>query len=126
MKLFCTFCNIESLDDHLQVIKKSYNILNNKIFVLEADNGEHICTYNIDQYNTSNNIIEGTILAHRKKDTNSIYTINALNMLIKSLNNNKLDSNYEVEWSNYKNCFLLTQNNELKQLNTKLYKIISL
>jgi hypothetical protein len=40
-----------------------------------------------------------TILLHRKKETNSLYTINALNTLIKSLNNGFLDKNYMVDWN---------------------------
>ena len=126
MKLFCTFSNEESLDSNLDIIKTRYNILNNKIFVLKADNGEYLCTYNLDQYNISGGLIEGTILAHRKKSSNTLYTINSLNILIKKLNNGKLDPNYEINWDDYKNCILLTQNQELKQLNTQLFKIISL
>lgn len=126
MKLFCTFSKEELLENNLDIIKNRYNILNNKIFILKADNGEYICTYNIDHYNISSDLIEGTILTHRKKETNSIYTINALNCLIKQLNNNVLDKNFTIDWENYKNSILLTQNNQLKQLNTQLYKIISL
>jgi hypothetical protein len=126
VKLFCTFSQEELLEDNLDIIKNRYNILNNKIFVLKADNGEYICTYNIDQYNTTGNLIEGTILAHRKKEFNCIYSLNSLNILIKSLNNGILDKNYPINWNEYKDSFLLTQNGEFKRLNTKLYKIISL
>jgi hypothetical protein len=45
-------------------------------------NDEYVCTYNVDQPNI-NNIPENTILVHRKKETNTLYTINALNELIK-------------------------------------------
>ena len=33
---------------------------------------------------------------------------------------------YQVDWQHYKNCILLTQHNELNQLNTKIHKIIEL
>jgi hypothetical protein len=86
---------------------------------------EYVVTYNVDQGNI-NDIPENTILVHRKKETNTLYTINALNELIKSLNRGVVDINYRVDWQHYKNSILLTQHNELKQLNTKVFKIIEL
>ena len=46
--------------------------------------------------------------------------------LIKQLNDNKLDLNYKVNWEDYKNSILLTQNNTFKKQNTQLFKVISL
>jgi hypothetical protein len=37
-----------------------------------------------------------TILVHRKKETNTLYTINALNELIKKLNGGVVDIAYKV------------------------------
>jgi DNA-directed RNA polymerase subunit L len=98
----------------------------NKMFVLFVKStNEYVVTYNVDQGNI-NEIPENTILVHRKKETNTLYTINALNELIKKLNEGVVDINYRVSWPHYKNCILLTQHNELKQLNTKVFKIIEL
>ena len=49
-----------------------------------------------------------------------------LNELIKKLNGGVVDTRYRVDWQHYRNCILLTQHNELNQLNTKIYKIIEL
>jgi len=125
-KLFCTFCQLDQLDKNLEVIKSRYDILYNKIFVLQTDNEEYAITYNIDNFNTNGTLIEGTISVHRKKEFNVLYTINALNALIKQLNDNKLDLNYKVNWEDYKNSILLTQNNTFKKQNTQLFKVISL
>ena len=125
-KLFCTFCQLDQLDKNLEIIKNRYNILYNKIFVLQTDNEEYAITYNIDNFNTNGTLIEGTISVHRKKEFNVLYTINALNALIKQLNDNKLDLNYKVNWEDYKNSILLTQNNTFKKQNTQLFKVISL
>jgi hypothetical protein len=96
----------------------------NKMFALQIkSNNEYVLTYNVDQGNITD-IPDNTILVHRKKDTNTLYTINALNELIKSLNGGVEDSRYPIEWNHYKNCILLTQNYELKQLNTKIFRII--
>jgi hypothetical protein len=65
-------------------------------------------------------------LVHRKKESNTLYTINALNTLIKELNDGYLDPNYRVDWNDYRNCILLTRGNELKRINTRLHKIVEL
>jgi hypothetical protein len=123
-RLFCTFTTIEDIDSLVREISLKYEILYNKVFALKnLTTNEYVITYNIDQGNISS-IPENTILVHRKKETNTLYTINALNTLIKSLNKGVVDIRFPVNWGNYKNCILLTQNNELKQLNTKIYKII--
>jgi hypothetical protein len=71
-------------------------------------------------------VLPNTILLHRKKESNTLYTINALNALIKSLNNGVLDTNYRITWLDYKNSILLIQNNDLNIIQTKIHKIINL
>jgi hypothetical protein len=125
-KLFCTFSTEEGLEDVLSSIQEKYRIIYNKIFVLYSKSqDEYICTYNVDFGNVST-FLDNTILVHRKKETNTLYTINALNTLIKEINGGVLDTSYRVNWSDYRNCILLTKGPELKRVNTKLYKIIEL
>jgi len=125
-KLFCTFATEETLEEVLGEIKSRYKIIYNKIFVLYSKSqDEYICTYNVDFGNVSN-FIENTILVHRKKESNTLYTINALNTLIKELNNGELDTSFKVNWSDYRNCVLLTKGAELRRINTKLFKILEL
>ena len=125
-KLFCTFTSLDNLDNLVKDLQSRYEIMYNKMFVLHIkSNDEYVVTYNVDQANVSN-IPDNTILVHRKKDTNTLYTINALNELIKSLNGGVVDPRYRIEWQHYKNTILLTQQNELKQLKTKIHTIIEL
>jgi len=125
-KLFCTFTSADGLEALTKDITQSYTIMYNKMFVLFVKStNEYVVTYNVDQGNI-NHIPENTILVHRKKESNTLYTINALNELIKKLNEGVVDINYKVNWQHYRNCILLTQHNELKQLNTKIYSIIEL
>jgi len=125
-KLFCTFTSGEELDELVSELSTVYTIMYNKMFVLFVKStNEYVVTYNVDQGNV-NTIPENTILVHRKKETNTLYTINALNELIKKLNDGVVDMAYRVNWSHYRNSILLTQHNELKQLNTKVFKIIEL
>ena len=125
-KLFCTFVRLEEIEAKVEELSSTYSIMYNKMFVLHIkSNNEYVITYNVDQGNVSE-IPENTILVHRKKDTNTLYTINALNELIKKLNGGVVDTKFPINWKHYKNCVLLTQHNELKQLNTKIHKIIEL
>jgi hypothetical protein len=125
-RLFCTFTPINELDNLISGLTQKYDIMYNKMFVLHVkSNDEYVVTYNVDQGNV-NDIPENTILVHRKKETNSLYTINALNELIKSLNGGVVDTRFAINWQHYKNCILLTQHNEIKQLNTRIFKIIEL
>jgi len=125
-KLFCTFTIEEELDELVQTINESYDILYGKIFVLYIkSNNEFVCTYNVDP-TTSRDILPNTILLHRKKESNTLYTINALNELVKKLNDGVIDPRFRVDWQHYRNCILLTKHNELDRLNTKIYKIIEI
>lgn len=125
-KLFCTFTDPQNLDVLIEDIKSKYSIIYNKMFVLEIiGKEEYVITYNVEHANVSY-IPENTILVHRKKESNTLYTINALNELIKKLNGGVVDTKFAINWNHYKNCILLTQHNELNQLNTKIFKIIEI
>ena len=126
-KLFCTFSSKEDLDITLATIQGQYKILFNKIFILYIKSTEeYVFTYNVDSVNMSNTLLDNTILLHRKKESNTLYTINALNDLIKSLNGGILDNTFVIDWKEYQNCILLTHSGDLKKLDTKIYKIITL
>ena len=125
-KLFCTFTTLDELDNLVSELQSRYTIMYNKMFVLHVkSNDEYVVTYNVDQGNVSS-IPDNTILVHRKKDSNTLYTINALNELIKRLNGGVVDPRYRVNWQHYRNTILLTQQNELKELKTKIHTIIEL
>ena len=125
-KLFLTFTTLEEIDNAVNTLSSRYSIMHNKMFVLYIkSNEEYVITYNVDNGNVTD-IPENTILVHRKKETNTLYTINALNELIKSLNGGVVDTKFPIDWQHYRNCILLTQHNDLKQLNTKIHKIIEL
>ena len=127
-KLFATFTKKEDLQETIETITSRYTILFDKIFILESqDSDELICTYNIDPGNlNSTTILLNTILLHRKKDSNTLYTINALNTLIKTLNNGVADPNYKIEWTDYKNTILLTTGPDLRKLETAIHKIVNI
>ena len=124
-KLFCTFTLLIDLEETVATINRKYSILFGKIFILESpQSDELICTYNIDTNNVAAAPMANTILLHRKKESNTLYTINALNTLIMSLNEGRLDKNYMVNWQDYKNSILLTNGPDLRKLDTAIHKII--
>ena len=127
-RLYCTFAPVDTYEEMVNTIRTSYVILFNKIFVLESLDGEKIMlTYNVDMGNSSTSgIIDNTILVHRKKQTNTLYTINALNELIKSLNNGYLDKKFPINWNDYKNSILLIQTEGFNKIDTKIREIIKL
>ena len=127
-RLYCTFTTLDDYKEVANNIQSSYVILFNKLFVLESLDREKIMiTYNVDMNNSSmDSIVDNTILVHRKKQTNTLYTINALNELIKSLNNGIIDKSFAVNWNDYRNCILLIQTEGFNKIDTKIREIIKL
>lgn len=124
-KIFCTFTSVEELENTVQNIQTNYAVIFNKLFVLYAEEqNEFLVTYNIES-SKAFRFPSNTILVHRRKQTNTLYTINALNALIRSLNGGILDKSYMVRWEDYQNCLLLTKGPDLRKIGTKLYKIYS-
>jgi hypothetical protein len=125
-RLLCTFVSEDTLDDMIYSIENAYSIMYNKMFVLFIKStGEYAITYNVDQGNVSN-IPKNTILVHRKKEFNVLYSLNGLNEIIKTLNGGVVDPSFKINWQHYQNSILLTQEGQLKQLNTKIHKIVEL
>ena len=125
-QLLCTFTNKDSLDEIIENIANTYTIAFGKIYVLQNENNinELICTYNVDigdgiDYNK----VKGTISLHRKKHSNTLYTINALNEVISNLNNGVVDSKFIVPWENFKNTLLVTNSDGLNRIDTRIFKI---
>ena len=127
-RLYCTFTTLNAYEEVSNTIQTSYVILFDKLFVLESLDGEKIMlTYNVDMSNSvRESMMDNTILVHRKKQTNTLYTINALNEVIKSLNGGVLDKSFAVDWNDYRNCILLIQAEGFNKINTKVKEIINL
>ena len=124
-QLLCTFTNTQALSKSIDNIIDAYDILYNKLFVLrnENDTRELMCTYNIDSSGDVV-ILQDTISLHRKKQTNTLYTINALNECIKIVNNGVLDTSYQLDWNNYRNSILLTNDTGLRRIDTVVHEVI--
>lgn len=123
--LVALFVEQEDIQKALNEIKAKFQIQGNKIFILnQIDEPEElILTFNIelpDNYKENLNITDfgKLIRIHRKKEFNCLYTINALNFIIK--NEETLD------WNKYKFCFLTISSNHIKVIKTKLKEVFDL
>lgn len=128
-QLLCTFTTKKNLDRVAEEIKASYNIVFNKIYVLQNEENinELVCTYNVDAENSIDyNAVVSTISLHRKKHTNTLYTINALNEVIKNLNNGVLNTSYNIPWENFRNTLLVINKEGLNRISTRIFKIITI
>ena len=126
VQLICLFCLEDTLDHTVGMIVKTYEVVYKRVFVLSIDGSEElICSFNVEKGNHRKQL-PSAMLVHRKKETNTLYTINSLNALIRKENNGILDNKYSVDWTKYANSLLVTSNNDLKVLNTKVYQIINL
>ena len=126
-QLLCTFSTMSDFRDVITDLNKFYTILFNKVYVLKNidDLNEVFLTYNIDaDFIKTNSFFTDTISVHRKKDSNTIYTINSLNRLIKNLNGGILDNKFPINWSDYENCILLNnEHSNIRKISTKLHSI---
>ncbi len=128
-QLLASFTTKDKLDEIASNIENAYSIVFNKIYVLQNEDNvnELICTYNVD---TANGVdyskVKGTISLHRKKHSNTLYTINALNEVVANLNNGIIDSKFLVPWENFKNTLLVTNSDGLNRIDTRIFKIIEI
>jgi hypothetical protein len=123
LKLLCTFTKKKFLDETLNDIQnKFYDVHKIFVFINKANETDLYVTFNIDV--SKNNIYENYITIHRKKETNTLYSVNALNALIVRLNNGILDTRYKIDWNYFKNTILLYKNNDLNTIPIELYEII--
>jgi len=90
------------------------------------DPKQFILTYNVHNGDDFGEIMDSTISVHRKKQTNTIYTINALNQLIMDKNDGVLDKKFKVDWSELQNMVVVTAFGRLKKIPTKIYTIMDL
>ena len=125
-QLLCTFTRQTRLNETIDIIISRNEILYDKIYVFQnqQDLTQLICTYNVEFIDNYEENIENTISLHRKKQSNTLYTINALNEVIREKNDGVLDKSYMVDWLEFENTLLLTNEIGLQKIPTKIFQII--
>ena len=125
-QLLCTFTKRNHFKETIDVIIACNESVFDKIYVFQNEDDHHqlICTYNVEYDEDAIQDVPDTISLHRKKQSNTLYTINALNDLIRELNGGKLDKSFPIEWNNYRNSLLLTNETGLNKIPTRIYSIV--
>jgi hypothetical protein len=118
--LLASFIFKDRLDWFLNHLSKSFNIPKTNIFVYDInDEYKYMVTYKYiietDQVVNFKDILPNATIIHKKG--NAIYSINALNKLIETNNNDNVGNiNYKsikINWEEYQNKLLLIRNNNL-------------
>lgn len=109
-QFLCTFTSNDSLSLTVDYLSTYYKIYNNKFYMYtDRDNPySSVLVYNTED-NLRDGLAKNTISINKKKHTNTLYTINALNSLIKVLNNGILDKSYQIDWENYRDVLLIVK-----------------
>lgn len=125
-QLLCTFAKQGTYQDEMEALCRHYTIIEQKIYVLQSgiNKDDIFLTYNAEKI--SGQIYPSTISVHRKKEFNILYSINALNELIKEQNNGIVSTSYMIDWEQYRNSFITARDGKVKVTPTKLLKIYRL
>lgn len=98
----------------VEKIKNSLKIGFDKIFVysIESNNNEYLVTFKSKNKNAIKDFNNSTIL-HVKNSC--LFSINALNKLIETINDNKEVDNkdFKMNWDDYKDKLIILSSNEL-------------
>ena len=126
-QLLCLFTTKGQIDNSLDFILKNYILQNNNIFVLQSkiNDDELYITFNVEKGSAPIDSEWKTILVHRKKQSNTIYTINALNEVIKSKTGGQIDTSFQIDCDDFTYCILTTSNTGYRMISTKVFKTIN-
>lgn len=131
--LLCTFLNSNKFIKARTInnITNNFNVLG-EIFVFKNKNDDDkiIMTYNVERRENMK-FIHSTFQIHRNKETNTLYTLNALNALVRQesgITEQANQKNFRVNWANYKNSLILMQTpqGEINENKEKQLSIIEL
>lgn len=127
-QLLCTFSNAKTFKETIGDIKRFYSMPPAKFFVFANENNldEMYITYNTSpSTNGEYSKFPNTISVHRKKHVNCIFSLNAMNQIIRDENEGVFDRNHEVKWEYYKNSLIIKNEISIKIIPLKLVHIIS-
>ena len=124
---------LDKTDEEILAIVESLiekvELTNNMVFLLEdtADPQKKILTYNVSAGSDAGRSLGlFTMRIHRKKNTNTLYTINALNLAVALDNNGKTGKEYKLDWDKYNNSLLLAINGNLVVHKVEVAKIFKI
>lgn len=125
-QLLCTFSTATDYEKVIDEILNFYQVYNGRIFAFTNVKApkEIYLTYNVINMRRDASKYSNTILIHRKKQTNTLYTLNAMNRLIEE-ENGSLDKNYVVNWNLYTNSLIITGEVSIRIIPLKIHNVIN-
>jgi hypothetical protein len=126
-QLLCTFSTISSFKQTIEEIKKFYKVYNNRFFVFTNESApkEIFITYNVLNEGKEFLKFPNTISIHRKKQTNTLYTLNAMNQIIKDENGGIFNKSFSVNWNLYNNSLIIVNPPSIRILPIKILEIVN-
>jgi hypothetical protein len=120
--LLMSFSSEDEYKTHLQVIREIYRPDSSLFVIQNRDNDNEIfITFNTE-YNFKT---PGIIKIHKKRETNTLFSVDSLNELSMRANG-KVDKGFVPDWEEYRNSLLLMRDGELAVIPTRLREIIRL
>ena len=118
----------EQVMEEVQYIADHLNLTNNTIFLLaDKENPEkQVLTYNAEISANGSNPRLYTTRIHRKKQTNTLYTINALNAALALEHDGKYGKDLKLDWEKYSNSILLLTGKKLRVHPVEVVKIFKI
>lgn len=117
----------EQILHEVERIANDLELTNKYIFLFEEVGNENakILTYNavVSHGQIKNTSQFFTMRIHRKKQTNTLYTINALNLAIAQDNGGQVDKKFKLDWEKYRSSIMLSTQGQLDVRELRVIKI---
>lgn len=111
--LICTFVNKSKIISFVNFVKNKLHIKNVHVYSIETNKDEFIVLFNTFRKLRFTGFLKYSRTIHFKNG--SIFSINAINELIKKINGDDVDtSKIELDWEKYSNKLIVLANGELK------------
>ncbi len=126
-QLLCTFTTNDKYLDAINNVSSVYQLIDRKVFLFvnEKNLREMYMTFNVIKNPSNKDRYPNTISVHRKRQTNTLYTLNAMNRLITDENYGVFDKTFSLDWELYKNSIILVSDPGVKIVGIKLFSIFS-
>ncbi len=124
-QLLCTFSTSTDFRKTIEEILDFYEVYSKRVFAFSNTQNpkEVFLTYNVVNMQRDAPKFPNTILIHRNKQTNTLYTLNAMNRLIEE-ENGSLDKTYQVNWSLYENSLIITGDISVRIIPLKIHSVV--
>jgi hypothetical protein len=125
-QLLCTFATANDFRTVAEEIRKFYEVYSNRVFVFfnTQNPKEMYLTYNVLNMKKDAPKLANTILVHRKKQFNVLYSLNALNTLIKE-EHGCLDKSFILDWKLYSNSLVISGDVSVRIVPLKIVSILT-